>query len=69
MNEGAGSVSIRVFVQNGILDRDVKVTLSTVNGSALSESLKQLYFNTSITINIFHVFIVSFLQLGWTMQL
>ena len=62
------SVSVTVSMQIGTLDRDVIVTLSTVNGSAMCESLKPLYLNgysfTGITINILHVFIISFLQLG-----
>ena len=40
VSEGAGSVSVTASVQNRTLDRDVIVTLSTVNGSALCESLK-----------------------------
>ena len=34
-SEDAGGVSITVSVQNGALDRDVIVTLSTVNGTAM----------------------------------
>ena len=45
VSENADSVSVTVSVQNGVLDRDVIVTLSTINGSALCESLKPLYFN------------------------
>ena len=45
MNENAGSVSVTVSVQTGTLDRDVIVTLSTINGSALCESLKPPYPN------------------------
>ena len=41
-SEDAGSVSVTVSVQTGTLDRDVVVTLSTVNGTALCESLKVL---------------------------
>ena len=41
--EDAGSVSVTVFVQTGNLDQDVTVTLSTVNGTALCESMKSLY--------------------------
>ena len=41
--EDAGSVSVTVSVQTGNLDRNVIVTLSTVNGTALCESLKSLY--------------------------
>ena len=45
VSEDAGSVSVRVSIQNGAPDRDVIVTLSTVNGTALCESLKPLYPN------------------------
>ena len=45
MSEDAGSVSVRVSIQNGAPDRDVIVTLSTVNGAAMCESLKLLYPN------------------------
>ena len=45
MSEDAGSVSITVSVQTGTLDQDVIVSLSTVNGTALCESLKPLYLN------------------------
>ena len=45
VSEGGGSVSVTVSVQNEVLDRDVTVTLSTVNGTALCESLKPLYPN------------------------
>jgi len=45
VSEDAGSVSITISVQTGGLDRDVLVTLSTVNGTALCESLKPLYLN------------------------
>ena len=45
VSEDADSVSIRVSVQNGVLGRDVTVTLSTVNGTAMCESLKPLYLN------------------------
>ena len=40
MSEDAGSVSLTLFVQNGVLDRDVIVTLSTINGTAICKSLK-----------------------------
>ena len=43
VSEDAGSVSVTVSVQTGTLDRDVVITLSTVNGTALCESLKLLY--------------------------
>ena len=43
VSEGSGSVSVTVSVQNEVLDRDVTVTLSTVNGSAMCESSKPLY--------------------------
>ena len=43
MSEGAGSASVTVSVQNEVLDRDVTVTLSTINGSAMCESSKPLY--------------------------
>ena len=45
VSEDAGSVSVTISVQTGGLDRDVLVTLSTVNGTALCESLKPLYLN------------------------
>jgi len=45
VSEDAGSVSITVSVQTGTLDRDVIVSLSTVNDTALCESLKPLYLN------------------------
>ena len=45
VSEDASSVNVTVSVQNEVLDRDVIVTLSTVNGSALCESLKPLYLN------------------------
>ena len=45
VSEDAGNVSITLSVQNGVLDRDVIVTLSTVNGTAMCESLKPLYLN------------------------
>ena len=45
VSEDASSVSVTVSVLNGTLDRDVIVTLSTVNGTALCESLKPLYLN------------------------
>ena len=45
VSEDAGSVSVRVSIQNGAPDRDVIVTLSTINGTAMCESLKPLYLN------------------------
>ena len=45
VSEDAGNVSITLSVQNEVLDRDVIVTLSTINGTALCESLKPLYLN------------------------
>ena len=39
VSEDAGSVSVAVSVQNGILARDVIVTLETLNGTAMSEFL------------------------------
>ena len=42
MSEDAGSVNVTLFVQNGVLERDVIVTLSTVNGTAMCECLKPL---------------------------
>ena len=42
MSEGSSSVRIRVSVRNGVLERDVIVTLSTVNGMAMCEYLKPL---------------------------
>ena len=38
VSEDAGSVSVTVSVQTGALGRDVVVTLSTINGTALCES-------------------------------
>ena len=35
VSEDAGSVSVTVSVQTGTLDRDVILTLSTVNGTAV----------------------------------
>ena len=51
VSEDAGSVSVTLSVQNGTLDRDVIVTLSTTNGTAMCEYLKttvaqQQYSNT-----------------------
>ena len=37
VNEDAGSVSIMLFVQNGALDRDVVITLSTIDGTTICE--------------------------------
>ena len=37
VSEDAGSVSVTLSVQTGILDRDVIVTLSTINGTAICE--------------------------------
>ena len=51
VSEGAGSVSIRLFVQNGVLDRDVIVTLSTRDGSAICESSDPMD-RTNFTVNI-----------------
>ena len=45
VSEGASSVSVTLSVQNGPLDREVIVTLSTVNGTALCESLKPPHLN------------------------
>ena len=42
MSEDAGSVTVTLSVQTGALDRDVIVTLSTINGTALCESLRPL---------------------------
>ena len=35
VSEDAGSVSVTVSVQTGTLDRDIILTLSTVNGTAV----------------------------------
>ena len=43
VSEDAGNISVTVSVQNGTLGRDVLVTVSTVNNTALCESLKPLY--------------------------
>ena len=40
VSEDAGSVTVTLSVQNGTLDRDVIVTLSTINGTAMCEYLK-----------------------------
>ena len=46
VSEDAGNVSVTVSVQNGTLDRDVIVTLSTINSTAIWKSfLKPLYHN------------------------
>ena len=45
VSEDVASVSVTVSVQTGTLERDIIVTLSTINGSALCESLKPLYPN------------------------
>ena len=45
VNEDAGSVSVTLSVQNGTLGRDVVVTLSTINSTALCKPLKPLYLN------------------------
>jgi len=42
VSEDAGSVTVILSVQAGTLDRDVIVTLSTINGTALCESLRPL---------------------------
>ena len=42
MSEDAGSVTVILSVQTGALDRDVVVILSTINGTALCESLRPL---------------------------
>ena len=42
MSEGAGSVNVTISVQTGTLGRDVIVSLSSVNGTAMRESLKPL---------------------------
>ena len=42
VSEDAGSVTVMLSVQTGALDRDVIVTLSTINGTALRESLRPL---------------------------
>ena len=42
VSEGAGSVNVTISVQTGTLGRDVIVSLSSVNGTAIRESLKPL---------------------------
>ena len=42
MSEDAGSVTVTLSVQTGTLDCDVIVTLSTINDTAMCESLKPL---------------------------
>ena len=37
VSEDAGSVNVTLSVQNGNLDRDVIITLSTVNNTAICE--------------------------------
>ena len=39
MSEDAGSVSITVSIQTGTLARDVTVTLTTISGTAMCESV------------------------------
>ena len=39
VSEGVGSVSVAVFLRHGILARDVVVTLQTLDGTAMGESL------------------------------
>jgi len=40
VHEDAGSVGVTLSVQAGTLDRDVVVTLTTINNTALRESSK-----------------------------
>ena len=40
VREDAGSISVTLSVQDGIQDRDVLVTLTTMNSTAMCESLK-----------------------------
>ena len=54
VSEDADSVSVTVFIQSGALNRDVIVTLSTINGSALCESLKPLYLNVYMQFHWHH---------------
>ena len=42
VSEDEGSVSVTLFVQIGAQDRDVVITLSSINGTALCKFLKQL---------------------------
>ena len=42
VSEDAGSVTVTLSVQTGTLDRDVIVTLSTINGTAMCKYLKPL---------------------------
>ena len=42
VSEDAGSVSVTVSVHTGTLDRDVIVTLSSINGTVLCKFLEQL---------------------------
>ena len=43
MSEGVGSVSVAVSLLNGILARNVVVTLQTLDGSAIGEFLWKLF--------------------------
>ena len=40
VREDAGGVSVNLSVQDGTLDRDVLVTMTTMNNTAMCESLK-----------------------------
>ena len=44
VSEGVGSVSVAVSLQNGILARDVVVTLQTLDGTAMGEYLREVHF-------------------------
>ena len=48
VREDAGSVSVTLSVQDGIQDRDVLVTLTTMNSTAMCESLKTLVDEYSV---------------------
>ena len=44
VSEGVGSVRVAVSLQNGILARDVVVTLQTLDGTAMGEYLREVHF-------------------------
>ena len=43
MSEDVASVSVAVSLQNGILARDVVVTVQTLDGTAMGEFLQKLH--------------------------
>ena len=59
VSEDAGSVSITLSVQMGAQDRDVVVTLSSINGTALCKFLKELKSTVAASMLILHSLISS----------